>query len=97
VLALGGVLDVVTVSELQPLFERALADEGPTIVLDVASLRRIDSSGVVAIVALTREARASGRVVRVRGLEGQPLDVFRLFRLDLMLDLDDGPPAHAAS
>jgi anti-anti-sigma factor len=97
VLALAGALDVVTVSEFQPLVEAVVAERCRSIVLDAGALRRIDSTGVSAIVGLVKRSRAFGGVVRVSGLKDQPLEVFRLLRMDLIFELPDGSPRHAAS
>jgi anti-anti-sigma factor len=64
VFELEGEFDIETVD----VFEAALADAGDgagDVVLDVASLSFLDSTGVRAILALS--ARLQGRRVRVRG------------------------------
>lgn len=96
VLSLAGVLDVVTVCDLQPLVDALVAEGRRSVVVDAAALRMIDSTGVGAIVGLVKRARSFGGAVRVSGLNAQPLEVFRLLRLDLILELPGREP-HSAS
>jgi anti-sigma B factor antagonist len=91
------VLDVVTVCDLQPLMEAVVAERRRSIVLDAGALRMIDSTGVGAILGLIKRARAFDGVVRVSGLRDQPLEVFRMLRLDLILELPGGSTPHGSS
>jgi anti-sigma B factor antagonist len=85
VLKIDGELDAVTVPELRAAIDR-LADSRPShVVVDLSSLRVIDSSGVGAIVSLYKRVRATGGDVRVTGLRDQPLAIFQLLRLDRVL------------
>jgi anti-sigma B factor antagonist len=97
VLACAGVLDVVTVCDLRPLVEAVVAERRRSIVLDAGALRMIDSTGVGSIVGLVKRVRSFGGVVRVSGLRDQPLEVFRLLRLDLIFELPGGAPPHGSS
>jgi len=81
-LRIEGVLDALTVPEIRPTVDALVADERKSIVVDVSSLRIIDSSGVGVLVSLLKRSKAHGGVVRVSGLKDQPLAIFKLLRLD---------------
>jgi len=85
VLNIGGELDAVSVPDLRPALDQILAEGSPQIVVDLAHLRLIDSSGVGALVYLFRRAREQGGHVAVRGAKEQPLAILRLLKLDQIL------------
>lgn len=82
VLVVEGVLDALTSPEIRPTIDALVEDKRKSIVVDLSSLRLIDSSGVGAIVSLFKRCKAFGGVVRVAGLKNQPLAIFKLLRLD---------------
>lgn len=82
VLRIEGVLDALTAPEVRPIIDALVAEQRRSIVVDVSSLRLIDSSGVGVIVSLAKRCRPFGGVVRVSGLKDQPLAIFKLLRLD---------------
>ena len=84
-LALEGVLDALTAPEIRPALNQIVADKRTNVVVNLASLRLIDSSGVGALVSLFKRVREYGGTVRVEGLRDQPLTIFRLLRLDRVL------------
>lgn len=87
VLRVEGVLDAVTAPEVRPTIEALVSERRRSITVDLSSLRLIDSSGVGAIVSLYKRCSAFGGTVRVKGLKDQPLQIFRLLRLDRVFDL----------
>jgi anti-sigma B factor antagonist len=84
-LAIGGELDVVSVTDLRGEIEGLLAREPRRLEVDLSSLRMLDSSGVGALVSLYKRVRASGGEVVIVGLRDQPLAIFRLLRLDRVM------------
>jgi anti-sigma B factor antagonist len=89
-LSIAGTLDAMTAPELAPTIDRLVEERRPRVVLDLAGLELIDSSGVAAIVALYKRTRAHGGKVTVRGARDQPLAIFRLLRMDRVFDLSVG-------
>jgi anti-sigma B factor antagonist len=85
VLRIEGSLDAMTTPDLRSTLEELIAARTARIVVDLAALKLIDSSGVGAIVSLYKRMRAQGGQVAVRGLRDQPLAIFRLLRLDRVL------------
>jgi anti-sigma B factor antagonist len=85
VLRIEGELDAVTVTDLRPTIDRLATEGKKVVVVDLRSLRLIDSSGVGAIVSLYKRIRATGGSLSVRGLRDQPLAIFQLLRLDRIL------------
>jgi anti-sigma B factor antagonist len=82
VLTIEGVLDALTAPEIRPTIDALVEEKRMSILVDVSSLRLIDSSGVGVIVSLFKRCKVFGGVVRVDGLKNQPLAIFRLLRLD---------------
>ena len=87
VLAIGGVLDAATVGAVRGSTEALVAERRKHVVLDLSSLQRVDSAGVGLIVGLFKRSRSFGGVVSVSGLKDQPLQIFRLLRLDRVFPL----------
>ena len=81
-LVISGVLDAVTAPEIRPTIDALVEEKRTSVIVDLSSLRLIDSSGVGVIVSLFKRCRAFGGVVRVVGLQNQPLAIFKLLRLD---------------
>jgi anti-sigma B factor antagonist len=82
-----GSLDALVTPVLRPVFDELVAAGKKTVVLDLTSLRLIDSSGVGIIVSLYKRMRAQGGQVQVKGLKDQPLAIFKLLRLDRVFPL----------
>ncbi len=87
ILRIEGVLDALTVPEIRPLVDELVQQRRRTIVVDLAALRLIDSSGVGVIVSLYKRCRSYGGEVRLEGLRSQPLAIFKLLRLDRVFSL----------
>lgn len=82
ILHVEGVLDAVTAPDIRPTIEALVGERRMSILVDVSSLRLVDSSGVGVIVSLFKRCKEFGGVVRVSGLRDQPLAIFKLLRLD---------------
>jgi anti-sigma B factor antagonist len=81
-LRISGELDAVTVVDLRPEIERIVAEHVGKVVVELSALRLIDSSGVGAIVSLFKRVRAEGGQFEVAGVQGQPLMIFQVLKLD---------------
>jgi anti-sigma B factor antagonist len=87
VLALHGSLDALTASALKAEVI-AIADANHLkVVVDLAALTLVDSTGVGVLISLFKRIRAQSGRVFFAGLNAQPKEVFRLLRLDRSLDL----------
>jgi anti-anti-sigma factor len=84
-LHITGELDAVSVPDLRPVLDDLIGKGHKKIIVDLAGLRLIDSSGVGAIVYLFRRVRSLGGTVVVRGATDQPLAILRLLKLDQIL------------
>jgi anti-sigma B factor antagonist len=84
-LRIVGELDAVTTPDLRASVTDLVAERHPRVVVDVSGLRLIDSSGVGVVVSLYKKAKEYGGVVTVQGMRDQPLAIFRLLRLDRVL------------
>lgn len=83
----SGKLDVLTAPEVAPIIETLVAEKRRKVIVDLAGLDLIDSSGVAAIVGLYKRVRAAGGEVIVTGARDQPLAIFKLLRMDKVFGL----------
>ena len=58
------------------------------VVVDLSSLKLIDSTGVGGIVSLFKRTRAYGGDFKVTGVQGQPQSIFKVLRLDRVFETD---------
>lgn len=86
-LAIDGVLDVHSAPELRAVFDAVVTTRPARVVIDLAALTMVDSSGVGAVVSLFKRVKAVGGTFVVIGVKGQPLAVFRLLSLDRVFGL----------
>jgi anti-sigma B factor antagonist len=84
-LRIAGELDAVTVPDIRPSVDALVAERQSRIVVDLSGLRLIDSTGVGRLLCLYKKAKEYGGVVTVHGLRDQPAAIFKLLRLDLVL------------
>ena len=95
VLSLSGNLDAATAHTLKAEVV-AIADAKKTrVIVDLAQLTLIDSTGVGVLISLFKRTRAIQGQVFFAALTGQPKEIFRLLRLDRSLDLH--PTVEAAA
>jgi anti-sigma B factor antagonist len=92
-----GVLDAVTVTEVRPSLEAAVARQPRRVVVDLSRLRLIDSCGVGALVAIYKKARANDTSFAVAGANQQPLAILKLLNLDRVLAGGTGREGATAS
>jgi anti-sigma B factor antagonist len=68
-------LDAAYVSRVRPYIE-TLAEADEDVVLDLARVEFVDSSGLGALVFLHKRLVSNGHKLKVVGLRGQPLQLF---------------------
>jgi anti-sigma B factor antagonist len=81
-LRIAGTLDVITAPELGATIDKLVEERRTRVVVDLAGLDLIDSSGVAVLVALYKRVRAMGGQVQVTNARDQPLAIFKLLRMD---------------
>jgi len=81
-LKISGELDAVTVDDIRGEFDQIVATGGDRVVVDLSGLRLMDSLGVRALISIFRRVTAEGRRCEVVGVQGQPLLLFDLLRLE---------------
>jgi len=86
-LSVRGMLDVNSAPALIETIDDIIAERPPKLVVDLAGLDIIDSSGVAALVKLFKGVRASGGTMTVVGARDQPLAIFKLLRMDKVFAL----------
>ncbi len=86
VCSVTGKLDAMTAPELKKRIQELVDGKKIKVVLNFEQLSLIDSSGVGAIVALLKRLRTEKGDVKLCALAGQPLEIFKLLRLDKAFD-----------
>jgi len=88
-LVLRGELDLSTVAKVEEELRRAEAAEPPVLVMDLAGLTFLDSTGLRLIVTADQRARDQGRRLTVVKGPDTVQRVFSITRLDERLEMVD--------
>ena len=91
VLAVGGEIDVHTTPQLREVLLGALTNDSPTVVLDLADVTFIDSTGLSVLITALKRARSLGGDVRLRTPSHQVFKVLELTRLHQVFEIEDAP------
>jgi anti-sigma B factor antagonist len=86
-LRIEGALDALTVGEISPILDAAVADHPRHVTVDLDEVTLLDSMGVGAIVSLWKRVKAQGGKVVVVHAHAQPLLVLKLLRLDVVFGM----------
>ena len=87
VLTVRGVLDITNSVDIKSEVI-AIEEAGiRKVLVDLGSLRQIDSSGVGVLISLFKRVRYVGGQVCFVGVTGQPREVLKILRMDRALDL----------
>lgn len=84
-LRVEGALDALSTPEIRPTIEEIIEQKRARVEVDLSALRLIDSSGVGALISLYKRLRANGGELVITGLKDQPLAIFKLLRLERIL------------
>ena len=90
VLRLNGELDLTSVPLLDDAFDRMTQGYGDDVVLDLTELTFIDSTGLGALVRVTRDRRAQGGNVILRRPQHAVRVVIDVTGLNRVLDIERG-------
>ncbi len=92
-LHIRGELDALSAPDLRPALDQVVDEARRDVLVNLADLRMLDSSGVGALVSLYKRVRAYGGQVTFTGVTAQPLVIFKLLRLDVVFGLAVEAPA----
>lgn len=87
VCTIKGDLDAGNFNELIDLLNVEIANGAPRLVLALAKMDYIDSSGLGALVKLLKKSRLAGGDTKLTGLRPEVRKVFELTRLDKIFDI----------
>ncbi|MCP4711434.1 MAG: STAS domain-containing protein [Planctomycetes bacterium] len=87
VLTLKGRLDAQTAGIMTPIVTEMVDSKITNIVFDLLELTLIDSSGIGAIVAVYKTTKSQNGDTKISGLNAQPLEVFKLLKLDKVIHM----------
>ena len=87
VLSLKGQLDALTAGSMKPTVDELMDSKTTNIVFDLQDITLIDSSGVGAIVSVFKRTRSWNGDTKISGLSAQPLEVFKLLKLDKVIHI----------
>jgi anti-sigma B factor antagonist len=82
-----GSLDINSAPVLALEIDAIVAAKAARVVVDLAPLDLIDSSGVAALVKLYKGTRSHGGTLVIVGAHDQPLAIFKLLRMDKVFNL----------
>ena len=91
VVAVEGQLIVGNRQELKNLVHEALERGGRKFVIDCSHTGYIDSSGLGALVSMSRKVRESGGEMRIAGLNEDLRSLFELTKLDTLFPILETP------
>jgi anti-sigma B factor antagonist len=86
-LTIRGSLDINSAPALNDEIDKIVPTRPAKVLVDLAMLDLIDSSGVAALVKLYKGIRGIGGAFKITGARDQPLAIFRLLRMDKIFDL----------
>jgi anti-sigma B factor antagonist len=86
-IAVRRMLDINTAPLLSEQVDQVLSSKPTKVVVDLAGLDIIDSSGVAVLVKLYKGVRTVGGTLEVTGARDQPLAIFKLLRMDKVFGL----------
>jgi anti-sigma B factor antagonist len=87
VITLGGKMNAVTVSGLKTLFKKDIDENLVKIVVDLASVNFIDSSGLSSLISALKGCREKGGFLRLANIQAQVKQVFELTMLDRVFEM----------
>lgn len=93
VVSLAGTLDAWSEPEARAELREILDGGRNRLVLDLSALKRIDSSGLSALLSVLKAARGAGGDVLLLRPSAAVVSVLRLTRLDQILEAFDDEPA----
>lgn len=96
VVSLSGTLDAWSEEDVRTALKELLARGSGRLVLDLRTLRRIDSSGLSTLLSVLKAARAAGGDVVLLGPTAAVASVLRLTRLDQIFEAFDDEEAAVA-
>ncbi len=82
VISIEGDLDGNVAEQLSAVVSEAIASDPDRLVLDLAGLGFMNSSGIAAVVGILRQARAAGVELAACGLSDHYRHIFQITRLD---------------
>lgn len=86
-LTLRGSLDINSATQLAEEIDKIVEGKVKRVVVNLAELDLIDSSGVAALVKLYKGIRGANGTFVMTGARDQPLAIFKLLRMDKVFDL----------
>jgi anti-sigma B factor antagonist len=100
VVSVSGEIDLDTAPTLREELLRVLSDGPPHLVLDIAKVGFLDSSGLGVLVGTLRRARMLGGSVRIAAPNRQVLEILQMTGLDTVFPVhdtvDDAVAVHSA-
>lgn len=97
VVKLHGEFDAAASDTVKSDFESLLGNASQCMVLDLSDVNFIDSTGMGLIIYAFKRLQSGGKDFRVSGAKGQPLELFKLLRVDRVIqlfpDVDQAIPA----
>ncbi|PHS79036.1 MAG: anti-anti-sigma factor [Rhodospirillaceae bacterium] len=81
-ISIDGDMDALTIKQLRSQFEDVVENKTCNVIIDLHKVEFIDSSGIGALVFLFKRLTAANRSLLIKGVHGQPGDIFSFLRID---------------
>jgi anti-anti-sigma factor len=82
VIVINDDMDAQAARKLRSEFENAVEKDDRNVTIDINKVDFIDSSGIGALVFLFKRLTAVDRTLVIKGVHGQPRDLFEFLRID---------------
>jgi anti-sigma B factor antagonist len=89
VLELGGEIDMKCSAKLKNKFKEIYKDKPPVLIVDMAEVEFMDSSGLATLVGVLKWCRLNGSELRLAGLTKSVRNIFEICRLETIFQIYD--------
>lgn len=87
IITLSGKMNAVTITELKKMLKQNITDNSVRIVIDLASVDFIDSSGLSSLISALKGCREKNGYLRLANIQAQVRRVFELTMLDRVFEM----------
>jgi anti-sigma B factor antagonist len=97
VFRITGDIDISSSPEMKKSFEKVFKEKKDKVVIDLAEVGYVDSSGLATIVEIFKNMRLYGGKLKLAGLSEKVMGLFEITKLDRLFDISDNGDEAAKS
>src|SRR4030042_135700 len=87
VCCIEGEIDVNTASDIKKVFEKLIAKKTPKIVINLAKVTYVDSSGLATLVEMLKNMRVYGGRMRLTSMSHKIKSLFEITKLEKLFEI----------